>query len=268
MKNLFSFGIALVAMLCLTSCNSIPEERSVTANNVEISGFSSKYLKVVDGNYKFTQNGDDASITVKFKLVEKPKEKVCKGEVYAKLRINAVDDSENILDTGYYGFEAGADKVVELINEGVIGDTKSVSFTWKYFDRSKEQAKPIFKKASTFEVVDKSSVVFCSEKEEQNSNAVEEKVSVSSVNKEEKSDNNEWDKALDSYEEYIDSYISFMKKSQAGDMSAMGEYMKMLEKIETFSKKFDKAGNDLTARQLTRFNNLQLKLIESTQNLE
>lgn len=68
LKKIFSCA-AFVCLLC--ACSGIPTEREVTVSDVDITGFIKSYVKVVDGTYKFTNNGKEASITVQFELIKK-----------------------------------------------------------------------------------------------------------------------------------------------------------------------------------------------------
>lgn len=58
-----------------------------------------------------------------------------------------------------------------------------------------------------------------------------------------------------------------MKKASKGDMSAIAEYTKMLQKAQGMSKKIDKVEGDLTPAQLAKFQRIQTKLMKAAQNL-
>lgn len=100
-KVLLMFMVSLFVM----SCSKIPEEREVNASNVEVSGFIKDYIEVVDGSYKFTNNGEEGRVTVKLKLKGQPTE-AYHETYFPKIRINAVGEDGEIFDTGVYGFEA------------------------------------------------------------------------------------------------------------------------------------------------------------------
>jgi len=76
-----------------------------------------------------------------------------------------------------------------------------------------------------------------------------------------------WDKALDSYEEYIDSYIKLAKKAADGDMEAATEYANYMTKLTDLADKMEDAGDDLTTSQLNRFVKLQTKFSEAAASL-
>lgn len=68
------------------------------------------------------------------------------------------------------------------------------------------------------------------------------------------------DAVLDSYEEYVDSYIKLLKKAKAGDLSAMSEYGEMLQHATELQEKLDKSKGDFSAAQLKRFNKIISKM--------
>ena len=49
----------------------------------------------------------------------------------------------------------------------------------------------------------------------------------------------DWDKVLNEYEKYVDQYIKTYKKAMKGDMSAMGDYVKLAEKAQELSDKLE-----------------------------
>lgn len=76
-----------------------------------------------------------------------------------------------------------------------------------------------------------------------------------------------WDKILDDYEEFVNKYIKLAKKAQNGDMSAITEYAKILEKAQSLSEKLEKAKSDLTVKQANRYAKISLKMLEAAGDL-
>ena len=76
-----------------------------------------------------------------------------------------------------------------------------------------------------------------------------------------------WDKLLKDYEAYTDKYIKLLKKASAGDMSAMTEYVEMLEKAQNLQESLENADDDMSAAQLQKFNEIQMKLINAASGL-
>lgn len=246
LKKIFSCA-AFVCLLC--ACSETPKEREVTVSNVDISGFISSYVKVVDGTYKFANNGTDGAISVKFELVAKPDVKYyCTGS----LELNAIGENGEIFDTGSLKFESFDTSKMQSLLKGNIGDTKTISFERKYIT-DEPICKSIFTNAVSFEVIDH----MCE--------PMDDSVSESSSTKSDVSESNtlgseDWDKALDDYEAYVDSYIKLLKKAQAGDMSAMTEYLTCLEKAEAFGKKFDNAKGSMSTKQIKRYTDITMKI--------
>lgn len=77
----------------------------------------------------------------------------------------------------------------------------------------------------------------------------------------------DWDKILDDYEEFVNKYIKLAKKAQNGDMSAITEYAKILEKAQSLSEKLEKAKSDLTVKQANRYAKISLKMLEAAGDL-
>lgn len=70
----------------------------------------------------------------------------------------------------------------------------------------------------------------------------------------------DWDAVLDEYEKYVDAYIKLVNKANKGDMSALSEYVTMMEKAEFLEDKLDDADDELTARQIARFEKIINKM--------
>ena len=76
-----------------------------------------------------------------------------------------------------------------------------------------------------------------------------------------------WDKVLDDYESYVDSYLKLYKKAMDGDASAMSEYINMLDKAQSFQRKLEKAGDDLSISQMNRLNKISLKMAKEAEKI-
>ncbi len=257
--------------LFVVSCSKIPEEREVNASNVEVSGFIKDYIEVVDGTYKFTNNGKEGRVTIKLKLKAQPTE-VYHETSFPKIRINAVSEDGEIFDTGVYGFSAERkefDKVKELLAKGKIGDTKSVSFTWDYLGQDEDLGLRIFNEATTFEVIDDGfeagekpestkSIGATEENTEEGEDydAITEEHRLNQMANEStetsKSNNAEIDKWIDEYEEYFKTMAKFYKKAQNGDQSAYIEYAKALQKFQQLQSKLHGRETELTPAQMAR----------------
>lgn len=73
----------------------------------------------------------------------------------------------------------------------------------------------------------------------------------------------DWDKFLDEYEQYVDSYIRLMKKATSGDLSAMTEYVTMLEKAQELSEEIDNDKDEMTPTQMKRYLRITQKMTDA-----
>lgn len=258
MKKVFYVAICLF----MASCSSAPKEKDVKASNVEITGFIKDYLKVVDGDYKFVVNGDEASITVKFELKEKPTtDSHITG--WNNFKLNAIGQNGNVLEIGSSGFSASNEELskIEDLLKGKVGDTKLLSFKWKSYGNSSngEIAKTIFTTSTTFEIIDMSfkQGLSASITTSTTNDTNDDEQTVSTTN------SNDWDTALTEYDEYIDKYIEFMKKGKAGDQTAMLEAVDLMSKAQSAGEKLQKANGELTTTQLNKFTKIQKKIINA-----
>lgn len=78
----------------------------------------------------------------------------------------------------------------------------------------------------------------------------------------------DFDAVLESYEEYVDQYISYMKKAANGDMEALSEYPALMEKAQELGEKMEKAKGDLSASQLAKYQKITMKMAEAAQNMQ
>jgi len=52
-----------------------------------------------------------------------------------------------------------------------------------------------------------------------------------------------------------------------GDASAMSEYINMLDKAQSFQRKLEKAGDDLSISQMNRLNKISLKMAKEAEKI-
>ena len=74
------------------------------------------------------------------------------------------------------------------------------------------------------------------------------------------SDSSDWDSMLDSYEQYVDKYIAYIKKAVKGDMNALEEYPALMEKAKEFSDKMKNAQGEMTPTQWSRYMKIANKM--------
>jgi hypothetical protein len=79
------------------------------------------------------------------------------------------------------------------------------------------------------------------------------------------SDSQNWDKMLDDYEDYVDSYIKLYRKAKNGDQTALSEYPELMEKANSLQQSMAQAQNDnqLSVQQITRLSAIQNKMVQA-----
>lgn len=82
------------------------------------------------------------------------------------------------------------------------------------------------------------------------------------------SDSEDWDELLTSYEQYVDKYISYVKKAAKGDMTALAEYPSLMKKAQEFSDKLKSAQGDMSSSQLARYNKISMKMMKAAEEMQ
>lgn len=77
-----------------------------------------------------------------------------------------------------------------------------------------------------------------------------------------------FDELLDEYEKYYRTLISFGKKMQNNDPTAMVEYAKLLKRAKDCSEKIEKVKGKLSPSQLNRFNKINIEMAEEMQKIQ
>ena len=277
MKKFKLFGVALMAVMFLASCGGGGGSKDEKVNvqikpsKTKIKGKLSKFLEVVDGTYKISKGdgsfGGDYQILVKVKSIGTTADQF--DEIHGNNKGNSGGMTLAILDdTGlpiggldkfklHYGEK---DKVIYLLENQ--GEEDFLKFTVDIWYGSEIYENGLPENINSFEVGSEvtdyepsaSSDNYSSSSNYSDNEEEEEEDTYSSSNSE------DWDAVLKSYESYIDLYIKLMKKAKNGDMSAMTEYVSMMEKATDLAEKMGNAGDDLSATQIAKFVKLQTKL--------
>ena len=71
---------------------------------------------------------------------------------------------------------------------------------------------------------------------------------------------------LDAYENYVDRYIACLKRIASGDMDAMTQYAKLLEKAEELGEQLENASGSMTTKQVNRYTRINKKMLEAAAN--
>lgn len=81
-------------------------------------------------------------------------------------------------------------------------------------------------------------------------------------------DTPDWNELLDSYEQYVDQYISYAKKAAKGDMDALAEYPSLMQKAQEFSEKMEGAQGNMSESQWARYMKITNKMTKALQELQ
>lgn len=77
-----------------------------------------------------------------------------------------------------------------------------------------------------------------------------------------------WDALLDSYEEYVDQYISYVEDAANGNMTALAEYPSLLKKAQEFSSKMSNAEGDMSPSQWSRYIEITSKMSQAVSDMQ
>lgn len=241
----------VIMALMIVSCSVIPKEKELTVSNVSISGTLRDFVKVVDGTYTFTNNGEEAFATIEFELVNEPYGEatpILSKTNSSQVILQVLNSKGNYIELGLWGFSADyreAEKLEDLIYNGKIGDKRRISFSMRYFNSNKN-GKLIFTDAANFEVVDEA-FSYGSDEDIVNGEFVDSNSISDNIG------NEDYDKLLDSYESYVNQYLEFAKKAAGGDVSIMTEYADLMDKTTDLVSKIDKVEGNMSSKQMKRY---------------
>lgn len=249
MKRLIKFSVlvVLITTICI-SCGSKITEVTVKNKSTDINGYLNGYLEVVDGSYKISMVENNLILNVKLKVVKQLEDsELC--EISAEL----LDESDMPLSglgtflASYMNFSDDIDKINDALKEGTGEITVKLIYSVGE-DNSKESEalKIASEKAKSFSINSK----------------IKDDVTISENN----GDKN-WEKILTDYESYTNQCIKLLKKANSGDVSAMTEYLEVLQKAQDIQESFLEAEDDITTAQMERFIKIQKKLIDATSDM-
>ena len=294
MKNLKYFTLALMVIFFASCGSSSEDEESIvlTPATTNIKGYLGQFYDVVYKDY--TINDDILTIEIERNDNELPFNiKVVKPYGYygqgitahAGFGIEILNETGDVIEkkaataSMYY-----SDDIKEALNLRA-GETGTIRW-FIYFHGDVKPAE--FRLTSAYEEVEE-------EDDDSNSSSVSgsdnSSSSVSSNNSsssgygygyrynsnknsdDDKDDSSssgdeDWDSLIDSYEEYVDKYISYMEKAMKGDMSALAEYPSLLEKVEEYSTKMNKAKGNMSSSQMSRYMKITNKMTEAAMKMK
>ena len=251
-STITSVLFVIVAGLSFTACNG-NKQRKMSPQSTELSGDLNGYFEVVDK--EITAGEDSWSIwNIELKRTDKPfpwdedvtvanfNDFYSDGRAYCKVGfgLETFDEKGNLVGKrtatacGLLGPYSSQD-VLDLMK---LRPGETGFIRWDGMDEKKAKGKKFtFKITSAIEMV-----------AAKQGNA---------------STSNNWDKVLDSYEDYVNKYVACMKKAMAGDTKALTEYVGLLEKAEELGEQLEKASSTMTAKQVSRYTKINAKLLDA-----
>lgn len=287
LKFLGVIAICLFTLFAITSCGGAKDrKKELDITNAQVEGDNKDIVSIVDGKYTLVgtikgEMGQQLYIQLKIRLNHP-----IKGDALhinfsnVNIGIEIIDKNDVALLNYKLPFQ-DITEFKKFLTEGKEGDVKDFNFAFLMIN--KEQYAKLMDDAVSVRLVgmsieDNDYVDFKNGGKIKNNE--ETNIDNEVTENEDKADNDEnedlseastgdenFDEWLNEYEEYCNSYIALLKKASKGDMSAIAEYTKMLQKAQGMSKKIDKVEGDLTPAQLAKFQRIQTKLMKAAQNL-
>ena len=77
----------------------------------------------------------------------------------------------------------------------------------------------------------------------------------------------DWDELLQSYEQYVNKYIVYVKKAARGDVTALAEYPRLMQKAQELGEKLDAVQGEMSASQLARYTKINMKMLKAAEEM-
>ena len=77
----------------------------------------------------------------------------------------------------------------------------------------------------------------------------------------------DWDDLLQSYEQYVNKYIVYVKKAARGDVTALAEYPRLMQKAQELGEKLDAVQGEMSASQLARYTKINMKMLKAAEEM-
>jgi hypothetical protein len=259
MKKQLTIGLAIITSTLIISCSEkkkeepvqvqekevvVPEPEPTGPKSLDLAGAVSKYRVVmhleidgkhVDGQYYYKSSGPSNPLSLS-------------GTADKDGNLDIHETNDEGQPTGHFmGQWDGGEFTGEFVN------FKGQHFPFKLVKNEEGADIPTFATGS----VSIGSDDYDSDSDEDND----------SYSYESSSGSEDWDALLNSYEQYVDKYISYAKKAANGDMSALEEYPSLLEKAQEFSEKMENAQGDMSASQWARYIKITNKMATAASHM-
>lgn len=271
-----------VLLLCLASCGK-GDENSVTLKVETELGPLADYIKVTDQEVVVKmsdekEDGADCKVITSSLALEVIKSVASNYSFYFDVVVLDKDHVE-IGTLPYFNIESisdydNGDLDRVLLAGSLRAQMKDSEKVAKITPEDQEELNKIFKEGAYIVIKPMDPDAKYEEYKGKSSNAEvvessddtiaeDEDIAVSSSS----SSSQDWDAMLDSYEEYVDNYISLLKKAANGDKSAMAEYPALMKKAQEFGNEMKNAQGSMSASQLARYTKISTKMLKAAQEM-
>ena len=260
MKTFKYLTIAIVA-ICLASCGGSKSDDTfdVVVDNTTIGGKLSKYFSLADKTYKYNKGIID-KVTVELTCIEPLPE-----NLKAYIGVEVLDEDGTVISAGKP--DAWSFNDYEVLRQASPGQTVTIEIE-NHQNVGEEKPAKIRLSSIVEEDDDSTSSSYSSDSDDDDSSLDDDDSSDDdSDTASSSSGSQDWDALLNSYEQYVDKYISYMKKAAKGDMSALSEYPALMEKAQEFSEKMENAQGDMSASQWARYMKITTKMTTAAQEM-
>ena len=215
-------AVLLITMsFIMYSCGK--KQTSITVDKVKINGNSNEYIGVVAGTYDIKLVDDKINMSVKFKTLKTfDVNKIGEYTSIGNMALQILDASGSPISMASSGFSPASvgdwNKVKSLLTSKQDEEVM-INFEYGGFMTSKDQLKDVLENGKGFEIV--SADIQSIKEDEPSSSSASESSSSSGC-----------DQFIKDYEEFVDEYITVLKKYKANptDASIFTEYSEMLAK--------------------------------------
>lgn len=282
--------IAAISLAVFVSCSGSTDTKTITPTSTEFtSGELAKYVEIVDQPSELTFAEKDGAIATQYIRLKVTLKKIKDGFRNTDARdinftsllsvavIKLVD--ENGTDVQKISVKSEELLKLKKLLISKKGDTAEIIFEGFFYNHDK--APSWFKETEQFTPylsadisVERSSISYDDEESyEEDEESYEEDDDDDNddsyeTDDDSSSDSEDWDSVLDSYKEYVDDYISLMKKAKKGDVDALAEYPSILENAQELGEKLQKAKGSMSSSQLSRYTRITNKMTQAIADMQ
>jgi hypothetical protein len=258
-----TFKLIMVAFwaLAIVSCGGKKggDSFEVSVDNTTIGGKLSSYFTLVDKTYKYKKGIVD-EVNVELQCIEPLPE-----NLKAYIAVEVLDEDGNVISARKADAWSFSD--YDVLRQASSGQTVTIKI-----ENHENVGEEIPAKIRLSSIVEEDDEINGSNSLTSDENSSDD--DVASILDESDDDiistssgSEDWDDLLQSYEQYVDKYISYLKKASKGDMTALSEYPALMQKAQEFSDKMKNAQSNMSASQWAKYNKITMKMLEAAQEM-